>query len=69
LIKQENKRLKTYLCGKKRSKYNGKFAEQSELNKMFGKKYKDLSIEQKREYNRLKRNESYQKHKKQRSDL
>jgi hypothetical protein len=69
LIKQENKRLKTYLCGKKRSKYDGKFAERGKLNEMFGKKYKELLPEQKREYNRLKRNERYQKHKKQKSDL
>lgn len=54
VLRTRNKKLRMYLDRTKQSEYKGLFAENSMVFKMFGCKYNEMTVEQKREYNRLK---------------
>jgi hypothetical protein len=58
-LKYRNKRLENYLHNVKHiSQYGGLFYENGDMYKQFGKKKSDLTVEELREYNKVKQRES-----------
>ena len=57
-LRYRNRKLYYYLYCSKKSKYNGLFTEQGECYQKYGKKARDLSAEERREYLNKKKQES-----------
>lgn len=56
-LKYRNERLTYYLKHRDKSKHNGLYGIDGTCNMMFGKRFRDLTAEEKREYNRVKQRE------------
>ena len=52
-IKYRNSKLENYLVNKKNSKHEGLYGIDGSCYKLFGKKFRDLTVEQRREYHRI----------------
>lgn len=51
-FKYRNKKLENYLKQRKYSKYNGIYGIDGGCYKMFGKKFRELTVEERREYHK-----------------
>lgn len=63
ILKYRNTRLERYISNSRRSKYSGLYAMNGVCYKLYGKKYKELNLEERKEYLRLKTKESKERRK------
>ena len=52
-LKYRNARLEYYLVNRKNSKYNGLYGINGTCYKMFGRKFSELTVEEKRKYHSI----------------
>lgn len=54
VLRTRNTKLRAFMYSSKRSEHNGLFSEKGMVYQLYGCSYKEMTDEQKREYNRIK---------------